>query len=79
MELLALIFCGVMFIVAVICLIKDESGGILVALLAIILFAVMGATASAESNKESKPTEQQVIINLTPEEYNALIQKNSKE
>ena len=79
MGLLALIFCGVMFIVAVICLSQNEDGGFLVAMLAIILFAVMGTTASAESNKESKPTEQQVIINLTPEEYNALIQKNSKE
>jgi hypothetical protein len=48
---------------------------------AMILLGVMGATASEESNKdkEPKPTEQQVIINLTPEEYNALIQENSKE
>lgn len=78
MEVLALIFVGVMFIVTVICLSKGEEGGFFVAMLALVLFGV-GATASAESNKEPKPTEQQVIINLTPEEYNALIQENSKE
>lgn len=38
-----------------------------------------GATALAEANKEPKPTERQVVITLTPEEYNALIQENSKE
>jgi hypothetical protein len=43
-----------------------------------IIFGII-IVMSAESNKEPKPTEQQVIINLTPEEYNALIQENSKE